>query len=83
MNRTITLPITYYRDYMDRELPAGRIERVTRLTVTVQLDQAAFDEMLSDASYYAAPHGGAVNDPSLKRSAERALRRLLAARDRH
>lgn len=42
----------FYDDHVARDLPAGRIVRETKTTITVELDEEAFDDLLSDAFHY-------------------------------
>lgn len=55
---TVSLPPRFVGDYMDRGLPSpdegGELEvvKATQRAMTVRLNKAAFDDLLSDARFY-------------------------------
>lgn len=49
----VKLPPRFYWDHTDRDLPAGRLLRTLASKVEVELDQASYDELMSDADHYA------------------------------
>ena len=55
---TYTLPRRFYDDHVYRDLGGGNVIKSTSRTVTVELDRDGFDELLSDASFYAAMGAG-------------------------
>lgn len=74
------LPPVFYDDHVARALPAGELVRRTSRHVFVELDAAAFDELVSDARYYADEMGDAGFDGhGLVTSARATLRALEAA----
>ena len=51
---TVDVPARFYDDHVGRGLPAGNeLKRLAR-TVRVELDRAAFEELLDDAKHYDA-----------------------------
>ncbi len=52
---TAMLPKRFYDDHVARDLDAGALIAEHRKQYEVSLDLAAFDELLSDAEYYADP----------------------------
>ncbi len=80
-NKTFKLPRTFWDDHLDRcsEHEGVRREmKVTRTTATVELDCAAFEDLLSDARHYAL--GGLDEAPrNIVASAKRTLAIIQAA----
>lgn len=56
-NHTIVvcLPPTFYADHVDRCLPSGHVIHTTKNNLWVQVDKAAFADLVSDADYYSDP----------------------------
>jgi hypothetical protein len=51
---TYKLPRRFYDDHVYRDFWGGEIVSSTKQSVTVELDREAYDELLSDASFYAS-----------------------------
>jgi hypothetical protein len=82
MKITISVPTLFWNDHYDRcgeEGKAKVIKRGSKLT-TVQLDQAAWDNLLGDADYYATQDFGVWGSDlrGLIGSARTTLRRMQA-----
>lgn len=81
----VTLPRVFYDDHCDRELPGGEVLYGSKLLVRVRLTEEEYDEMMSDATYYADMFamGAFRNEPEASRvgrSAQSAVLRLQEAR---
>lgn len=50
----IDLPFKFWEDHKDRDLISGNCEKVKGNVVSVRLDKDAYNEILSDAKYYAS-----------------------------
>lgn len=70
------LPAMFWDDHDDRDLPAGMLLRRNARSVWVDLDQAAIDDLRSDAEHYVDPYG--EYEPQLRSAA----RSMLNALDR-
>lgn len=55
MTITIDLPKPFYEDHQSRDLPSGKLVKVLHNAYRVELDRAAYEELLSDARHYASP----------------------------
>lgn len=76
----VSLPHRFYDDHVARECNPGRVVRRNRTSVRVLLDGAAWDDLMSDASYYADDATSSC-DPALRglgSSAAATERRLRA-----
>ena len=49
---TLELPARFYDDHADRDLPAGTLLKRLHKRVIVELDAAAYGELLNDADHY-------------------------------
>jgi hypothetical protein len=82
--RTITIGRKFYDDHRLRDCgETGIVLRATKTTVTVQLDEEAWDDLYSDAKFYAWMYrdGEWAGDPELQgigRAAERTLAKMRA-----
>lgn len=80
--KTYQLPPTFYHDHRSRDLPeegTSTVVRETKTAVFVEMDGAAYRDLLSDAEYYSDP--GIARDmgmPGLAASARATVRRLTA-----
>lgn len=54
---TVDLPVRFYEDHVDRDLPAGTLIKQAVKFTRVELDREAYDDLLSDAEYYADSEG--------------------------
>ncbi len=71
------LPDAFWSDHVARDLPGGRIQKIGSGRVTVELDEAAYRELLSDASHYAKEMGRAgFEGQGLIASAQATMKRL-------
>lgn len=77
----VWLPLLFWEDHDERELPAGEVLTRTARLVKVRLSPDDFDEMLSDASYYSSPYGPRdfSGARGLSQSASATVRRLMQA----
>lgn len=50
---TVKVPPAFYYDHVTRDLPSGRIVKEAKRYYIIELNQAEYDELLSDATYYA------------------------------
>ena len=59
-SETVAVVLTrrFYDDHVERDLPAGTVLAQNPRTVRVELDRAAYDELLDDARHYADPESG-------------------------
>lgn len=76
--KSYKLPPTFYWDHVTRELPAGTLIRETARQVIVELTEAEYDEILSDAEFYLDSRYGPQIDPGLRASARATAKRLRA-----
>lgn len=76
--RVYRLPRKFYEDHAARDLPSGRPGALTGASryVFVELDQAAYDEILHDAEHYASDQGWDQHLSGLRASARATARRL-------
>ena len=52
--KQVTVPALFYRDHLNRECgETGKIIKVSGNRITVELDDRAFNDLLSDADCYA------------------------------
>jgi hypothetical protein len=59
----VTIPSVFYWDHVDRDLPAGEIiKSYANGRLFVRLDEDEFNELLSDAEYYAEGGGGLTSE---------------------
>jgi hypothetical protein len=73
------LPRVFYFDHVSRDLPeqgATRVVSETKRDVTVSMDAAAYDDLLSDAEHYATPDQFGAEFFGLVSSARATARRL-------
>ena len=63
---TVKLPTRFYDDHADRGLPAGDLVKRTKRYVVVELDAAAYGELISDAEHYADRSQFDQRDPFLR-----------------
>jgi hypothetical protein len=75
----LTLPLSFFQDHEDRELPHGWVVRQTKRQVVVMMTEAEIREMYSDADYYATMIG---EDRSENIWYVNAAKRMLVALDR-
>lgn len=76
----VSLPQRFYDDHVSRECNPGRVVRRNKTSVRVLLDGAAWDDLRSDAAYYADDATAAEPElRALASSAAATLRRLDAA----
>lgn len=54
---TYRIPKMFYWDHVARELPAGTLQRECRHHLVVLLNEEEYEELLSDAKYYAFSMG--------------------------
>lgn len=79
--RTVALPPLFWEDHSDRfadnpEFKWKEIKR-TKHNVTIKMNEAAYNNLRSDADYYSNGKDGPDNIyPSLRRSAIATLKRL-------
>lgn len=80
MTKTYRLPPAFYWDHVSRELPAGRVVKELARSVVVELDEEAFDDLLSDAEFYADSRNGieGVEYLGLRASAKATAKTLRA-----
>lgn len=71
----VLLPRTFYEDHVDRGLPAGEALKTHAHRVLVRMDLEAYEELKSDADFYAIGAGFERNDyiKKLVRSAAKTL----------
>ena len=55
---TYKLPRRFYDDHVYRDFWGGQVIALTKQTVTVELDRETYDELLSDAKFYAQMGAG-------------------------
>jgi hypothetical protein len=77
--KTYHLPPRFYWDHTERDLPEEGVSRRisdTKTSVTVELDQAAYDDLLSDARHYSKGIAYDMGEPGLASSARATVRAL-------
>ena len=70
--KTYKLPPRFYADHVARDLPEVGITSVvsaSQRATFVEMDAAAYDDLLSDSRYYASEMGGEYQMAGLARSA--------------
>jgi seryl-tRNA synthetase len=75
---TRKLPLAFWRDHAERDLPAGKLLRSTHRLAIVEADCATFQAIAADARFYADDDGPQVS-AALKASAKATVRALTAA----
>jgi hypothetical protein len=76
----VKVPATFYYDHVGRDLPAGKILKEYATKILVKLDEESYDELLSDAEFYADGAGGLGSEfRGLISSAQATVRALEAA----
>lgn len=75
---TTDVPTMFYDDHLNRGLEGGTIVKRLARTTRVELDEAAFGELLGDAWAYEDPRDFAEDFRGLCMSAKATARRLLA-----
>lgn len=63
---TILLPVRFYDDHAERDLPTPVTLKRTGRHVTVALNDPALPELLADALHYADRDGPTAGDPSYR-----------------
>jgi hypothetical protein len=74
--RTITISALFWQDHLWRDLPSGRLIRLTKNRATIAVNDEHLSEIESDADYYASFDGDDYVD---NRSFCDAAKRVLAA----
>jgi hypothetical protein len=72
----VTLPHRFYDDHVDRAGRPGEIVRTMKSGVRVVLDVAAYDDMMSDATYYSDARDFDRDLAGLAASARATIQRL-------
>jgi hypothetical protein len=72
----LALPTVFYWDHSDRDLPSGKYLGSLVGLGLIECDQDTLEELLSDARYYASPHGPDQACIGLKSSARATVKRI-------
>lgn len=76
---TIRLPVKFFRDHYERDLPTPSVVKETRSHVWVRSDDPAIADLRADAEHYGDPDSFEPEYRHLRKSAQATIAALDAA----